>query len=287
MLTNLITKIQAKDFAEQGYVVVKGFYDCDREIEPIQFGIWKILGILFKKYNTSLEQKPFSPETFDYGYQHLIAINRKYGSEVYDAVKQIPAFMRLVSLEKNDRVFSQLRHTDMPAIAAAGYGIRIDTPHEEKYRSLWHYEYRDQLRSIDGIVFWSPLVSVTPDLGPVQICPKSHLGGLRRSYLQDPQNPEKTGAYAMRLENESDLVAQYGVVAPLSEPGDLVLMDFLTLHSSGINIGNRSRWSMQFRYFNFNHPSGIRMNWSGCIADGTQLKDFHPELVIDNRQAPN
>jgi hypothetical protein len=279
---NLLTKSQIQDFAEQGYLVIKGFYECHHEIEPIQYGIWKILGILFKKYNIEVDQKPFSPEDFDYGYQQLIATNRQYGGEVYDAVKQIPAFIRLLSSKKNEQTFSQLRHTDNAGIAAAGYGIRIDNPHEEKYRSLWHYEYRDQLRSIDGIVFWSPLVSVVHDLGPVQICPKSHIDGLRRSYLKDPDNPEKTGVYAMRLENESGLIDRYGVVEPLSEPGDLILIDFLTLHSSGINIGKRSRWSMQFRYFNFNHPSGIRINWTGCVANGTQLKDVHPELVIEN-----
>ncbi len=281
MLNNLLTKEQVTYFKEYGYIIIKGFYDPQREIEPIQYGIWKILKILFEKYHIEVESKEFSPATFDYGYQKLISVNRRYGGEVYDAIKQIPAFMRLISLEKNDQIFMQLRNTSTPAIAAAGYGIRIDNPHEEKYRSLWHYEYRDQLRSIDGIVFWSPLVSLTSEMGPVQICPKSHLGGLRRSYLNDPDNPDKTGAYAMRLENEEALISEYGIVTPLSETGDLVLMDFLTLHSSGVNISNRSRWSMQFRYFSFEDPSGISINWTGCVANGTQLKDIHPELVID------
>lgn len=281
MLKNLLTKEQIADFKEYGYVVIKGFYNRKLEIEPIQYGIWKILNILFEKYRIGVEFKQFSPENFDYGYQKLISVNRKYGGEVYDAIKQIPAFMRLISLEKNDQIFMQLRDTNTPAIAAAGYGIRIDNPHEEKYRSLWHYEYRDQLRSIDGIVFWSPLAKITPEMGPVQICPQSHFGGMRRSYSRDSENPEKMGAYAMRLENEEALIAQYGIVAPLSEPGDLVLMDFLTLHSSGVNISERSRWSMQFRYFSFEDPSGININWTGCIADGRQLKDIHPELVID------
>ena len=279
--TELITKSQIRDFSEQGYLLLKNFYHLPLEIEPIQYGIWKILGILFKKYNINVKQKAFDPETFDEGYLELLLINRKYGGEVYDAVKQIPAFIRLISLEKNEQLFSKLRNTDMSAIAASGYGIRIDNPYEEKYRSLWHYEYRDQLRSIDGIVFWTPLVPITPDLGPVQICPKSHQGGLRRSYLTDPENPDKMGAYAMRIENETQLIEHYGVIAPLSEPGDLILIDFLTLHSSGINIGNRSRWSIQFRLFNFLHPSGLAINWTGCVAQGIHLQDIHPELVID------
>ena len=240
--TNLLTKQQIDAFSMQGYLIIKGFYDLEHDIEPIQYGIWKILNIIFKKYNIKVERKPFSRTTFDYGYQKLIAINRKYGGEVYDAIKQIPSFMRMVSLEKNSEIFMQIRDSAMPGIAAAGYGIRIDNPNEEQYRSLWHYEYRDQLRSIDGVVFWSPLIPITSDLGPVQICPQSHQGGLRRSFVSAPDSSEKTGAYAMRLENESALLDQYEVVAPLSEPGDLILIDFLTLHSSGNNISRRSRW---------------------------------------------
>ncbi len=279
----MLSAEQLQEFKENGVLIIKSFYDQKTEIEPIQYGIWQILGLLFTKYNIPVIQKDFSSHDFDYGYQQLILANRKYGGEVYDAVKQIPAFMRLVSLQKNELLFSQIRETSMPAIAAAGYGIRIDNPNEEKYRSLWHYEYRDQLRSVDGIVFWSPLVPITADLGAVQICPKSHIDGLRKSYLQDSDNFERTGAYAMRLENETDLLAKYGIITPLSEPTDLILMDFLTLHSSGKNIGTRSRWSMQFRYFNFEHPSGIRINWTGCVANGVQLKDVHPELIVETK----
>lgn len=278
-MNKLLTKKQITHFHEEGYTIIRGFYES-LEIESIQYGIWQILQILFRKYHIQIQHKPFHPDTFDFGYQELIAINRKYGGEVYDAVKQIPAFLRLVSLGKNEKIFKELRNITTPAIAGSGYGIRIDNPNEEKYRSLWHYEYRDQLRSTDGIVFWCPLVKITPELGPVQICPRSHLGGLRRSYISDPENPDKTGAYAMRIENEKDLITDYGVVAPLSEPGDLILMDFLTLHSSGVNISERSRWSLQFRYFSFEHPSGIAINWSGCPAEGYSLGDIHPELII-------
>ncbi len=282
MSENLLTAGQVAEFNEEGLLVIKGFYDLKNEIEPIQYGIWKILNLLIKKNEIEIPYKSFSPETFDYGYQKLIAKDRKFGGQVYDAVKQIPGFMRLFCLEKNELIFSQLRNTDMPGIAAMGYGIRIDNPNEEKYRSLWHYEYRDQLRSRDGIVFWSPLVKITKESGPVQICPKSHKGGLRRSYLRDPANPDKTGAYGMRLENEAELIKEYGVIAPVSQPGDLILMDFLTLHSSGKNVSDSSRWSLQFRYFNFNDPTGIDINWTGCVANGVQLKDVHPELVIES-----
>ncbi|MES3016280.1 MAG: phytanoyl-CoA dioxygenase family protein [Bacteroidota bacterium] len=277
----ILTEQQKKEFNENGLLVIPNFYDVKADVEPIQYGIWKIIGLLIKKYSIAVVQMPFASDTFDFGYQQLIAADRRFGGEVYDAVKQIPAFMRLVTHSKNEDLMHELRKDSLPGLAAGGYGIRIDNPNEEKFRSLWHYEYRDQLRSVDGVVFWSPLVAITQELGPVQICPGSHKDGLRRSYINDPEMSGKPGAYGLKIENEEEIISNYGVVSPLSNPGDLVLMDFLTIHSSGKNIGDRSRWSMQFRYFNFSHPSGIKIDWKGCVANGVQLKDVHPELIIE------
>lgn len=78
-------------------------------------------------------------------YPRLIAKNHSWGGEVYDAVKQIPAFMRLVSNAANDEVFSVLRPGSVPGLAAGGYGIRIDNPGEEKFRAQWHQEFSSQL----------------------------------------------------------------------------------------------------------------------------------------------
>lgn len=52
---------------------------------------------MIKEYALDIDRPAFSPDQIDAGYQQLIAADRAYGGEVYDAVKQIPAFMRLVS----------------------------------------------------------------------------------------------------------------------------------------------------------------------------------------------
>jgi len=275
----MINKNEILELKNEGFTIIKNFYDLDEEINPIKKGIRKILDLMVKKYNIDMPKLEFNVDNFDYGYKELISKDRKYGGEVYDAIKQIPAFLRLVSLKKNEILFKKIREVKFSGISAQGYGIRIDNPNEEKYRSLWHYEYRDQFRSQDGIVFWSPLVQIVNEMGPVMICPKSHVDGLRRSYINDPDNPEKSGVYSLRLENEADTINKYGIVQPLSSPGDLIIMDFLTLHSSGENTCNRSRWSMQFRYFNFEHPSGIDISWRG-VSNQLKLEEVHPELVI-------
>jgi len=273
---------QIQQFHRDGFLVIKGFYDLEREIHPIQRGIHQVIGQVLKRHGLPDARGPFVPERFDEGYQNLIKINRSYGGEVYDAVKQIPAFIRMLGIPEHESLFVQLRGPDaVPAIAAGGYGIRVDNPGEERFRAPWHQEYPAQLRSLDGLVYWSPLVQVTPELGPVRLCVASHRNGPVPVYTRDPTNPDKSGAYALILQDEAGLVARHEQVAPLSGPGDLVIIDFLTLHASGQNAGQRSRWSMQFRYFNFNEPVGMRHGWKGSFAAGVDFAQVHPELCLD------
>ncbi|MFN3428931.1 MAG: phytanoyl-CoA dioxygenase family protein [Candidatus Sericytochromatia bacterium] len=277
----MLTDAQLATFHQDGFVVLPGFYDLEREVLPIARHIHAVIGLLLGKYGMPDDRPAFSIETFDAGYLALIAKDRRIGGEVYDAVKQIPAFMRLVASERNEAIVRQVRGTAWAGVAAGGYGIRIDNPLEERYRAPWHQEYPAQLRSLDGLVFWSPLVTVTPELGPVQFCPGSHRGGVVRVHTRDPHHPEKAGAYALTLEDEAALIARYPRVAPLSEPGDLIVVDFLTLHASGTNQAARPRWSMQLRYFNFAEPTGLAHGWKGSFAAGVRFQDVHPELVAD------
>ena len=59
-----------------------------------------------------------------------------------------------------------------------------------------------------------------------------------------------------------------------------MLIDFAVLHSSGFNRGRRARWSLQTRYFNFAHPTGVRIGWCGSFAAGRDFARVHPELVV-------
>lgn len=273
---------QIQQFKRDGFLLIQGFYDLERDIVPIQKGIHQVIGQVLKRHGLQDTRGPFVPEHFDEGYQDLIKANRAYGGEVYDAVKQIPAFMRLLGIVEHETLFAQLRDNAVPAIAAGGYGIRVDNPGEERFRAPWHQEYPSQLRSLDGVVYWSPLVQVTPELGPVRLCVASHRDGPVPVYTRDPLNPDKTGAYGLILKDEAALVARYEKVAPLPSPGDLLIIDFLTLHASGQNNGKRSRWSMQFRYFNFNEPVGMRHGWKGSYAAGVNFAQIHPELCLDH-----
>lgn len=280
----LLSPTQVKEFRKNGVLVVSDFYDKKAIVEPIQKGVYDIVGLLIDKYTLDIDRPAFSPETFDAGYRELIATDRGYGGEVYDAVKQIPAFMRLVSSHLHEDLFRELRASSIPGLAAGGYGIRIDNPYEDKFKANWHQEYPAQLRSPDGIVFWTPLLTVSEDMGPVEFCLCSHVDGAVPVLTRDPRNPEKQGAYSLTLENESELIEHYEHIAPLTKPGDLVIIDFMTLHASGDNRSDRSRWTIQFRYFNYNDATGIGHGWKGSYAAGVDFRSVHPELCADQAQ---
>ena len=273
-----LSKDQVDLFAKDGVLVIRSFYEA-KAIEAVQRGIYDVIGRVLARHHCEIDRKPFSGPSFDDGFNAMIAVNRSFGSEVYDAIKQIPAFIRLLADDAHEDLFRQLRPGSFPAIAAGGYGIRIDNPSEDKFRTFWHQEYPSQLRSLNGLVCWSPLMNITPDLGPVNFCPGSHREGALPVY-NESEGDKRSGAYSLKLHNEQFILEKYETISPLSGPTDLVVIDFLTLHSSGFNRSTRSRWSMQFRYFDFNEVTGTAHGWKGSYASGVDFKVIHPELLI-------
>lgn len=284
-MSNVLSDEQVSLFNNNGYLVLKGFYDLDNQIDPILHAIYEIIGICLEKNNIEIARKPFSRTHFDHGYQDLIKKDRSIGGVVYDAVKQIPAFQRLLSCEKHEDLVKQLRKTNLAGIAAGGSGIRIDNPAEKQYQAPWHQEFPAQLRSLDGLIFWSPLRNLTRQLGPVEICPQSQQEGIIPVY-SDSTESGKSGAYALRLENEEQIVAKYQSTAPLADQGDLVLMDWLVVHRSGTNNSAESRWTMQIRYFNFMDQMGISKDWKGSFASGVDFRKVFPELILPSKDLP-
>lgn len=270
---------QIAQFHRDGVLVLRSVYDS-ADVEAVQKSIYEVIGLVMRRHGLVDTRKSFSPARFDDGYNAMILHNRILGAEVYDAVKQIPAFIRLLSHPLHEALMRQLRPGSQPGIAANGYGVRIDNPNEDNFRAQWHQEYPAQLRSLNGLVFWTSLVPVTEALGPVEFCLGSHKEGAL-PVSTGAINSRRKGAYNLHLHNEAYYLAKYPHVAPLSEPGDLVVIDFLVLHASGINRSDRSRWTMQFRYFDFVEPTGMAHGWKGSFAAGVEFRQIHPELCVD------
>jgi len=81
------------------------------------------------------------------------------------------------------------------------------------------------------------------DLGPVQFLPTANTDG-PLDVFQDFRKEEqkRSGAYSLRLSNDSKLLEKCNLVALILGLGDVVCVDFLTVHASGYKYLNRSIW---------------------------------------------
>ena len=274
----MLTEKQINKFREDGFLILEDFYDL-HHINDIRVSIHNIIDILIDHHELNIEKSIFRPEYFDDSYIELLNLDRAHGAVVYDAVKQIPAFNRIVNCEKNQQLFSLLRPKSLPAVAAGGHGIRINNINEKKYLAPWHQEYPAQLRSLNGLVFWSPLYDLQIENGPVVVAKSSHKEGVLPVYFEEGA----TDVYALKIHDITTIIDKYELVQPILKAGDLLVMDFCTVHRSGENRSNRALWSMQYRWFDMLEETGINNNWKGSFAAGTMFQDVHPELLIEKK----
>src|SRR5207302_329303 len=96
---------QRAAFARDGFLVLRNFYDVAVEVAPIWHGIFDIIGIVADDHGIALDRQPFGHVAFDAGYLTLNAADRALASIVYDAVKQLAPFVRLVADARHEALF--------------------------------------------------------------------------------------------------------------------------------------------------------------------------------------
>jgi hypothetical protein len=264
---------EADFFAEHGFLYVENFYDVQTEVDPIRRDIFDLIGLISGRHRIALGRREYGQVEFDSGLQGLIAEHRPLVGVLYDAVKKLPNYLRLACVDKHDRYCRTLLGTAFVGFANRGYGIRMDNPFEDQYSTQLHQDYVSQLSSQNAVVTWSPLRDVTPELGPIMIYPGSHRSGVF------PILKTSDGSRGLVLADEEKLIHSYQGIAPDVRVGDCLFLHFLTLHESGQNRSDKTRWSMLSRYFDFTHPSGVAINWKGGLQEGNSFETIHPELM--------
>ncbi len=270
-----ITESGKEKFQKDGFLIVKGFYSLEKEIFPVQEYLRDIISIVGQK--NGFDEKLFEGYDFDGGFVEMITSDRRLGSIVYDAIKQSPCLVRLAASRKHDEVMKFFRDGSLPGSCGSGFGVRMDVPGEKKFSANWHQEFPTQLRSSDGLIFWTPLVPMSKALGPVRLCRGSHLAGVFD--VEESTSTGKEGAYAIRIKNELEVIGRYEIVSPILDPGDVLIMDWMLVHASSDNVGNRVRWSIQSRSFNFRDSVGIDLNWKGAFSQSRLLDDGYKAAV--------
>ena len=258
-----------------GVVVIRDVFPIDDLIKPLRRDIERLVDVALGEPLRAPNDYA-GDESFDLKYRTLLKADRRRAGAVYDAVKHTEAFNRLVSAPFCFQAFQEARNAKMPAAASAGCGVRSNNPSEDRFLAPWHQDFHTQGRSPEGLVFWTPLVTVDETMGPVEFCIGSHKPGVRRVRV----NPEEKSIYELEIDRLADELESWDRAAPLTKPGDLVLIDFRTIHRSQLNRSDRPLWSAQLRYFDLAETDGAASGWPGPRFGRMALADSHPQLVI-------
>ena len=236
-----------EDLERDGFCVVRNFYD-QMEVEAVFGQITQLVHLAATCGGERRTGSMFEP-----------------APAVYEGAKQVPALYRMLSSPKSMELIQDLRPGFMAGIAEGGIQVRADMPNDAKWATSWHADGVFQGRSVNGLTFWMPLLPVSPDMGPMQICVGSHKAGPLPIHNVGPGEHGRSRSYTWEIVGVDDVIAKYDVVAPLTGPGDVIVMDYATVHRSGQNVSAVPRWSCLWRYFDFRDKS---MGWRRPSAFG-------------------
>ena len=230
-------------FRESGYFIAKSIIS-EKKINAVLETIFRI----YFKYNPSSKlrdlQEPWNSDLF---HEEIIKFRKsdpKRFSLLYDSTQTSVSIMELLTSELIAKYSANLLDTKNNELCITEGMIRMDAPGDKRNIAGWHQEI-SYLRN-SGLVIWIPLSDITPDLGPLQVCPKSHHEG----ELKVVQNKNLPGDVSTVSVDEvgPEYIAKYSIMDVEIKKGDVLFFDTELFHRSGVNTSNRMRFSCQVRH---------------------------------------
>ena len=230
-------------FRENGYFIAKSIIS-EKKINAVLETIFRI----YFKYNPSSKlrdlQEPWNSDLF---HEEIIKFRKsdpKRFSLLYDSTQTSVSIMELLTSELIAKYSANLLDTKNNELCITEGMIRMDAPGDKRNIAGWHQEI-SYLRN-NGLVIWIPLSDITPDLGPLQVCPKSHHEG----ELKVVQNKNLPGDVSTVSVDEvaPEYIAKYSIMDVEIKKGDVLFFDTELFHRSGVNTSNRMRFSCQVRH---------------------------------------
>ena len=206
---------------------------------------------LYRKYSTDSEldeaEDPWKSEIF---HKKLIEFRKKdpklFGA-IYDSLKTSLTLTQLVSDDKivdNVAKFLNVKPSD---ISISEPMCRLDVPNDKRNALEWHQERSFFPQNRDGshsLVCWIPLTNVTEEMGTIHISPESHKGGL----IIPERNEKKNGSSTRQISVPEEHIKKYEDLTVPVDVGDVVFLNMLLFHRSGVNISDKIRYAVQARF---------------------------------------
>ena len=241
-----------KKFNEDGYIVLKKFFNPDNELQNIYYEISKLGNFIEAGFN------PFK----HFEEKNLTEMQR---SNFYKILRYLPSLNKLSSSLKALELCRKIG-LKFPVIMNS-CNIRMDFPHGDEYLFHWHQDLTYLLGSINALTFWIPLTPVNKINGTIELVPGSHKNG-----IYDIEYVSSKPLHANSVLSPKDVKLKEnpidGIIQIEANPGDLVVFSQLLLHRSTPNRSDKTRWAVQLRYadamskhfYENNYPFGDSTN---------------------------
>lgn len=280
---------QRSQFEDEGYLVVRDFFDPAADLDPI---IAEYEGVLDRLADELLArgevQSTYAEHDFS---ERLIRICQDSGrihAQSFDFSLPQRSIEANTPIWNGPAVFSILRHPGLLDVMEDLIGpeiysnpiqhVRLKLPEDRAIRDAagnilqgatpWHQDngvIQEEADETDMITVWFPLRDASIETGCLEVIPRSHRGGV---VDHCPLGGAGFGIPDKLLEK------QRAVPLPMQR-GDILLMHRRTCHSSLPNRSDRVRWSFDLRYNPIGQPSG-RDAFPGFVARSRA----HPESEL-------
>lgn len=208
---------------------------------------------LFCKYsgNTKADfpgiKEPWNDESFHNKMLVLRKKNPEAFGAIYDSLKTSITLTQLITDDKIVEIVATFLKTTPSDISISEPMTRLDPPNDNRNKLDWHQErhfFPQNRNGMHSLVCWVPLSDVTPELGQLEVCPKSHESGLLKLSRQE----KKDLSYTTQIPIPKEEVSKYETILVPINAGDALFFNMLLFHKSGDNISNKLRFTVQGRF---------------------------------------
>ena len=234
-------------YERDGYIVLKDIID-DRDLDPIRnFIKAKVDAYSNELYTESKLSSRYEDEPFERRYaaicQALDILPRNwafgmFGREFYD-LYNLPGVLDVLHLllgHEVSNIGTPALRTKLPGSVITSFPWHQDSQYLDQSTIGKKEKHTGDLHMV---TVWVPLVEATIENGCCWVIPGSHRWGL----LDGARGADSN----VRMEED---VEGRGTPVPIPlKPGGALFMTNLCVHTSKVNTTQKSRWSIDFRYF--------------------------------------
>lgn len=266
------------DLNNKGYAIIKNYFKI-KEINLIKKDFFILSKRLFDYHiKDKLVNFKIKKDGFDSYINYCLKKKYNFNSRFYEVVKKLPSFQNLIFSKKNFSLLNKIDKNAKWGMLNKAFGFRFDYPRDNKFITQLHQDYTSNLGSSSGFVFISSLSKISKNDGAIKVYPGTHKLGLQKIKVLKSIEFRKTRNQLLADEKEIKKKFKFNYV--LMKPGDLLILDFLTLHESSQNKSKRTRITFISRYIDFFSGTGTEIFYSDGEQANIYFNKIHKNLIV-------